>query len=32
MNVYLDDERETSTGWLRAYWPSEVIKLLKTGK
>ncbi|MCK8102238.1 cyclic-phosphate processing receiver domain-containing protein [Pseudoalteromonas sp. 2CM36K] len=32
MNVYLDDERETPTGWFRAYWPSEVIKLLKTGK
>tara|TARA_B100001059_G_scaffold153988_1_gene153623 strand:+ start:55 stop:381 length:327 start_codon:yes stop_codon:yes gene_type:complete len=32
MNVYLDDERETPTGWLRAYWPSEVIKLLKTSK
>lgn len=32
MNVYLDDERETPAGWLRAYWPSEVIKLLKTGK
>tara|TARA_B100001059_G_scaffold155386_1_gene154980 strand:- start:175 stop:501 length:327 start_codon:yes stop_codon:yes gene_type:complete len=32
MNVYLDDERETPAGWLRAYWPDEVIKLLKTGK
>ena len=32
MNVYLDDERKTPTGWLRAYWPDEVIKLLKTGK
>lgn len=31
MNVYLDDERETPAGWLRAYWPDEVIKLLKTG-
>ncbi|MBB1307964.1 hypothetical protein H5162_00690 [Pseudoalteromonas sp. SR41-8] len=32
MNVYLDDEREAPAGWLRAYWPDEVIKLLKTGK
>ncbi|KAA1153357.1 hypothetical protein EU510_06030 [Pseudoalteromonas sp. FUC4] len=32
MNVYLDDERETPAGWLRAYWPDEVIELLKTGK
>lgn len=32
MNVYLDDERETPAGWLRAYLPDEVIKLLKTGK
>jgi len=32
MNVYLDDERETPAGWLRAYWPDEVIKLLKTDK
>ena len=32
MNVYLDDERETPAVWLRAYWPDEVIKFLKTGK
>jgi hypothetical protein len=32
MKVYLDDERTTPFGWVRAYWPKEVIKLLKTGK
>ena len=32
MNVYLDDERETPAGWLRAYWPDEVIAFLKSGK
>lgn len=32
MNVYLDDERKTPAGWLRAYWPDEVITLLKSGK
>jgi len=31
MKVYLDDERETPPGWLRAYWPEEAIDLLKTG-
>ena len=32
MKVYLDDERQTPCGWVRAYWPSEVIELLKTGQ
>jgi hypothetical protein len=32
MKVYLDDERNTPNGWIRALWPSEVIELLKTGK
>jgi hypothetical protein len=31
MRVYLDDERQTPEGWVRAYWPSEVIALLETG-
>jgi hypothetical protein len=32
MKVFLDDERPTPEGWTRAYWPEEVIALLKTGK
>ncbi|SEK30572.1 hypothetical protein SAMN05216359_101364 [Roseateles sp. YR242] len=32
MKVFLDDERSTPQGWLRAYWPDEVIALLKTGR
>ena len=31
MRIYLDDERPTPTGWVRAYWPDEVIAHLKTG-
>lgn len=31
MNVFLDDERDTPEGWVRTYWPEEVIKLLKGG-
>lgn len=31
MIVFLDDERITPAGWVRAYWPEEVIKLLETG-
>ena len=31
LRVYLDDERSTPEGWVRAYWPDEVIALLKTG-
>ncbi len=30
MKIYLDDERATPDGWHRAYWPDEVIELLKT--
>ncbi|WP_322863281.1 cyclic-phosphate processing receiver domain-containing protein [Aeromonas allosaccharophila] len=29
--MYLDDERITPAGWVRAYWPEEVIELLETG-
>ncbi len=32
MKVFLDDERSTPPGWIRAYWPSEVIELLRTGQ
>lgn len=32
MKVFLDDERATPDGWTRAYWPDEVIALLKTGR
>ena len=31
MKVYLDDERETPEGWVRAYWPDEVIAHLESG-
>ncbi|MFM0163887.1 hypothetical protein PQR39_26170 [Paraburkholderia sediminicola] len=31
MKVFLDDERATPAGWVRAHWPDEVIELLKTG-
>lgn len=31
MRVFLDDERATPEGWVRAYWPDEVIALLETG-
>ncbi len=31
VKVFLDDERETPPGWVRARWPDEVIKLLETG-
>lgn len=32
MKVFLDDRRDTPEGWVRCYWPDEVIDLLKTGK
>lgn len=32
MRVYLDDERPTPDGWVRTYWPGEVIALLETGQ
>jgi len=31
MRVFLDDERATPSGWIRAYWPDEVTALLKHG-
>lgn len=31
MKVYLDDERPTPDGWVRCYWPDEVIALLQKG-
>ncbi len=31
MKVFLDDERDTPAGWVRTYWPEEVIELLKSG-
>ena len=31
MRVYLDDERQTPEGWVRAFWPDEVISHLQTG-
>jgi len=32
VKVFLDDVRPTPDGWVRCYWPDEVIELLKTGK
>lgn len=32
MRVYLDDQRLTPEGRTRAYWPDEVIALLKLGQ
>jgi hypothetical protein len=31
MRIYLDDERVTPDGWVRTYWPDEVIALLEQG-
>lgn len=31
MKVFLDDERATPDGWVRSYWPDEVIRLLESG-
>jgi hypothetical protein len=31
MKVYLDDVRATPEGWVRAFWPCEVIALLEKG-
>ncbi|MEK0339283.1 MAG: hypothetical protein QQN46_03530 [Nitrosopumilus sp.] len=31
MKVYLDDIRVAPDGWVRTWWPEEVIALLKTG-
>ncbi|WP_408950155.1 cyclic-phosphate processing receiver domain-containing protein [Lysobacter sp. Hz 25] len=32
MRGYLDDERITPEGWVRAFWPDEAIALLETGE
>lgn len=32
MKIYLDDCRPTPQGWVRCYWPDEVIALLQTGE
>ena len=32
MKVFLDDERPTPEGWVRAFTAPEAIELLKTGK
>ncbi|MDN7820900.1 cyclic-phosphate processing receiver domain-containing protein [Burkholderia vietnamiensis] len=32
MKVFLDDERTTPDGWVRAYWPDDVIALLESGR
>lgn len=32
IKVWLDDEREAPEGWLRAYWPDEVIRHLGSGR
>lgn len=29
MKIWLDDERPEPNGWERAYWPSEVINMMK---
>ncbi len=31
MRIFLDDERPTPQGWVRTYWPQEVIALLQAG-
>lgn len=31
MKIYLDDLRPTPPGWVRAYWPDEVIHYLAQG-
>lgn len=31
MKVFLDDIRPAPIGWVRCYWPEEVIDFLKTG-
>lgn len=32
LRVFLDDERPTPEGWVRTYWPDEVIALLESGR
>lgn len=31
MKVFLDDTRDTPKGWVRCYWPNEVIDLIEKG-
>jgi len=31
VKIFLDDERPTPEGWVRAYWPDEVIALITAG-
>lgn len=31
MKVFLDDLRTEPTGWVRVFWPSQAIALLKSG-
>ena len=31
MKVYLDDERAAPAGWIRVFWPNEMIQLLIRG-
>ena len=30
MKIYLDDIRNTPDGWVRCYWPNEVLSLMDT--
>jgi hypothetical protein len=30
--VYLDDYREAPLGWIRVFWPYQVVQLLETGE
>jgi hypothetical protein len=32
MRLFLDDERKTPVGWIRVYWPDEVVELLKLAR
>ena len=32
MKIFLDDVRDTPEGWVRCFWPDEVIEYLKTGE
>ena len=29
MKIFLDDERSTPEGWIRCFWPEEVITILQ---
>ncbi|TCG05983.1 hypothetical protein BZM27_29770 [Paraburkholderia steynii] len=31
MKLFLDDERPTTEGWHRVYWPDDAIQLLEAG-